>query len=252
MPKELADNPDNQVYALGETRLVAAKTDIHPRIVLTGYQLETKEAKGHPYVREYESHIRRGQQVFLALQSLHAKTGFYPDVIFVHCGWGEGLFLKDVYPQARIVTYAEYFHNGEGPLIGFDPEFPANRDTRLIARIRSSGQLVLLAQSDAAISPTEWQKSQYPEAFRDRISVIHEGVDTNFFKPDPQSELNINGQMLRHGDQIVTYVARGLEQYRGFHVFMRALPAMQALMPNAKFVIAGGDDVHYGRRPEME
>src|SRR5262249_48535318 len=51
------------------------------------------------------------------------------------------------------------------------------------------------------------------------------------------------------GDPVVTYVARNLEPYRGFHVFMRALQRIQRRHLRCHALIVGGDDVSYGRKP---
>ena len=54
--------------------------------------------------------------------------------------------------------------------------------------------------------------------------------------------------MVRAGDEVVTYVARNLEPYRGFPTYMRALEDLCRRRPNARFIIVGGDDVSYGQR----
>jgi glycosyltransferase involved in cell wall biosynthesis len=80
---------------------------------------------------------------------------------------------------------------------------------------------------------------------------VHEGVDTILVKPDPSARLWLSGgHCLSRTDDIVTYSARDLEPYRGFHVFMRALPRVLEQRPRAQVLIVGGDGVSYGRRPE--
>jgi glycosyltransferase involved in cell wall biosynthesis len=118
-------------------------------------------------------------------------------------------------------------------------------------RTRNAINLLGLEAVDWGHSPTEWQRAQYPQIYRDRITVVHEGVDTSLVKPDSTANLWLSGgRRLSRADEIVTYSARDLEPYRGFHVFMRALPRLLRQRPAAQVLIVGGDGVSYGRKPE--
>ena len=55
---------------------------------------------------------------------------------------------------------------------------------------------------------------------------------------------------IHKGDEVITFVNRNLEPYRGYHTFMRALPKILSERPNARVLIVGGDDVSYGSRPQ--
>jgi glycosyltransferase involved in cell wall biosynthesis len=80
---------------------------------------------------------------------------------------------------------------------------------------------------------------------------VHEGVDTNQVRPDPTASLWLSGGLrLSRRHKVVTYVARDLEPYRGFHRFMRALPKVLQQQPAAQVLIVGDDGVSYGRRSE--
>lgn len=252
--KALADDPENEIVGIGDARNLQGRPALHPRIRVHGYQPHGSGNKEtHHYLRDFEGHIRRGQTVVRLFLKLRDEEGFHPDVVVAHPGWGEGLFLKDAFPNARIVQYFEYYYQGTGGDVGFDPEFPSTQDDQLRVRIKNSTQLHSLVSCDRGISPTTWQKSRYPTELQHKIEVIHEGVDTNIVKPDPRAWVAINGQRLQAGDEIVTYVARNLEPYRGFHTIIRSLPKLQALRPNAKVIIVGGDDVSYGKRlPEWQ
>lgn len=138
-----------------------------------------------------------------------------------------------------------------GPDMGFDPEFLVTLNDRLRVSTWRAHHLLALEQCDVAIAPTQWQKSQFPTTYQPKIQVLHEGVDTELLGPDPQAELTLpNGRVLKAGEPVVTYVARNLEPYRGFHVFMRSLPALLASHPTCQVLIVGGDEVSYGRAPK--
>lgn len=245
----LADDPTNEVIGIGEAANLKGRPALHARIRVLSYQPHGHSHKEtHHYLRDFEGHVRRGQSIVRLLLKLRDEEGFQPDVVIAHPGWGEGLFLKDVFPNAKIIQYFEYYYQGTGGDVGFDPEFPSTLDDQLRVRIKSSTQLHSLIGCDQGISPTAWQQSRYPAELRHKIEVIHEGIDTEIVKPDPGAWVEINGQRLQADDEIVTYVARNLEPYRGFHTFMRSLPKLQALRPNAKVIIVGGDDVSYGKR----
>jgi glycosyltransferase involved in cell wall biosynthesis len=133
--------------------------------------------------------------------------------------------------------------------MGFYLEFPSTLDEMFRIRIKNSTQLYSLIDCDLAISPTNWQRSRQPDDFQSKITVIHNGIDTDLVKPDASVWVEVNGALrLRPGDEIVTYVARNLGLYRGIHALIRSLPYLQAQRPNSRVIIVGGDDVSYGRR----
>jgi glycosyltransferase involved in cell wall biosynthesis len=175
--------------------------------------------------------------------------------VVAHPGWGEALFVKEVWPRANLLSFVEYHYRASGGDVGFDPEF---HDPSLLARMRlrvkNANNLLALEAMDCGLSPTRWQADTVPQAFRDRIRVIFDGIDTDLVRPDPAAEMvaargTPRERTLRAGDEIVTFVNRNLEPYRGYHRFMRALPEIQRLRPNAVTVIVGGDEVSYGGKP---
>jgi len=192
----------------------------------------------------------RGMDAAKAAMQLKA-AGFSPDVIFSHIGWGEGLFLKDVWPQAKKIVYAEFFYSPHGRDTNFYPEFQQN-DLRSAAwiRARTGAMLLDLDQADHAVAPTRWQASTLPHYHQPRIKVIHEGVRTDVIKPDPTATFSIpeKNLTLKSGDEVLTYVGRNLEPYRGYHILMRSLPKILQERPNAQVVIVGGDSLSYGTR----
>ncbi len=204
----------------------------------------------HPWVSDFETKTIRGEACFRAALLLK-EEGFTPDVIIAHPGWGESLFLKDVWPDAKLGIYSEFFYHPQGADVGFDPEFPA-KDAGEVCRLRlkNLNNLLHFERADAGISPTHWQASTFPEPFRSKISVIHDGIDTQAVRPNDQITMNLNNHLqLSRQDEVITFVNRNLEPYRGYHIFMRALPDLLRRRPNARVLIVGADDVSYGARP---
>jgi glycosyltransferase involved in cell wall biosynthesis len=204
----------------------------------------------HRDAREFELAMLRAEAVAKAAASL--KTlGFAPDIIIGHHGWGEMLNLHDVWPQAPLLGYQEFYYNIDGFDVGFDPEFPLGDD--IGARIRSKNAVNLLALTNPGHgqTPTLFQHSTYPDWARPNISVLAEGVDLDTCKPDPELRrrtVTLGGYKIRPADKLVTYVVRDLEPYRGFHVMMRALPRLLRERPDVRVILVGGDNVSYGAR----
>lgn len=203
----------------------------------------------HPWVAETETKVIRGDAALRAAQRLSA-SGFSPDVIIAHPGWGESLFLKQVWPQSRLIIYCEFYYGVDGTDAGFDPEFP-NHGLELACRLqlKNVNNLMHFEIADAGISPTKWQQSTYPLPFRNRITIVHDGINTATVKPDPDAWIEVDGIRFSRSDEVITFVNRNLEPHRGYHSFMRALPELLKKRPNAHVLIVGGDDVSYGARP---
>lgn len=202
--------------------------------------------------RNYIQMSDRGVTVARACMQLSQRRNFVPDVIFGHSGWGETLFLKEVWPEAKLLIYAEFYYKGRGADVGFDAEFGApNFDQVMIAQGRACHLGQALLHADAGLAPTEWQASTFPPALRQMIEVIHDGVNTAVMAPNPAARFTLpTGQVVRPGDEVLTFVNRNLEPYRGYHIFMRALPEVLRARPNAQVVIVGGDEVSYGAPPK--
>jgi len=222
-----------------------------------GVKLETYSASRgstpnvHPWVSDFETKTIRAEACFRS--ALEMKTnGFTPDLIIAHPGWGESLFLKDVWPNARLGIYCEFYYHPDEADVGFDPEFPS-KDVGEVCRLRlkNLNNLLHFNVVDAGISPTHWQASTFPEPFRSKITVVHDGIDTEAVAPNPKVSLTLNGDIkLTRADEVITFVNRNLEPYRGYHIFMRTLPELLKKRPRARVLIVGADDVSYGARPE--
>jgi glycosyltransferase involved in cell wall biosynthesis len=238
----------HQVISMADMAMIRQHPGLHSSIKHLYYATpKASQASTHQYLRDTERHIRRGQEVCRSLEQLKSH-GFYPDVIVVHPGWGESLFLKEAFPKARVIGYFEYYYQDRGGDVGFDPDFPAKMDDLAKIRIKNTTQLLSLTACDDGVSPTLWQKSRYPKEFQSKIKVIHEGINTVTLKPNHEATFKYGTHQFKYGDEMVTYVARNLEPYRGIHSFLRSLPILQKLRPSAQVIIVGGDDVSYGRR----
>lgn len=204
----------------------------------------------HPWVTDTESKVIRGEACFHAAKSLR-EQGYIPDVICAHPGWGEALFIKEVWPDVPLLSYFEFYYHTHGSDIDFDPEFfdAPDEAPRLIAK--NFTQLMSLEQCDAGVAPTQWQKSTVPPGFHRKIRVIHDGVNTDAIAPAASAQIALRekGLVFRPGDEVITFVNRTLEPYRGYHSFVRAIPEIQRRRPHAHIVIVGADGVGYGRQP---
>jgi glycosyltransferase involved in cell wall biosynthesis len=234
-----------------EVRFLTQRSDVDLPGVLRATYAKPRAAHEttHHYVRLLENSVLAGQQVVRACLQFR-REGFVPDVIVAHPGWGEALFVKDVWPHVPLLNYCEFYYGGEGSDIGFLPEEPADLDAICRVRARNAGHLLSLESCDAGITPTHWQHSRHPAPFRDKIRVIFDGIDSGLVRPAPRASVTLpGGGVLTAADEVITYVARNLEPYRGFPSFIRALPRLLELRPNARVVIVGGDEVSYGRSP---
>ncbi len=220
-------------------------------VELIPYSLSRGNGQGvHPWVSDFESKVIRGEAAFRLAEQVK-QSGFNPDLIIAHHGWGESLFLKEVWPDAKLAIYCEFHYHTRGVDVGFDPEFPPqdSADTCRVT-LKNINNLLHFDIADAGLSPTHWQASTFPQPFRDRITVIHDGIDTNAIAPNPDISLTLNNNLtLTRDDEVITFVNRNLEPYRGYHIFMRALPRLLAERPGARVMIVGGNDVSYGAKP---
>ncbi|WP_299349547.1 glycosyltransferase family 4 protein [uncultured Shimia sp.] len=228
------------------------KTATWQGIKMVPYTIRRKPAqKLHPWLVDFETKMLRAESCYAEARNLKDQ-GFEPDLIIAHPGWGESMFLRDLWPNAQIGLYCElYYRASEGDL-NFDPEFP-NRiadQEPIRLRLKNMNNFMHFEVGDLGISPTQFQAGTFPDAIRDKISVIHDGIDTEVVRANADARLEIGeGQVVTREDEVITFVNRNLEPYRGYHVFMRALPQLLKQRPNARVLIVGGNEVSYGAIP---
>lgn len=169
----------------------------------------------HHYIRDTEAGVLNAQEVARAALSLK-ESGFVPDIMLGHNGWGEAWYLKEVFPKTPLIGYFEFFYRTEGADVSFEPEVAQKFDTGPRIRTKNLGNLLGLEAADLGQCPTRWQQSLYPERYQSMLRVIHEGIDTRAVAPNPSARLRLPNLELSAGDEAVTYVARNLEPYCGF------------------------------------
>jgi glycosyltransferase involved in cell wall biosynthesis len=204
----------------------------------------------HPWVADFEVKAIRGEACFRAALKLKAE-GYNPDVIIAHPGWGESLFIKDVWPRARLGIYCEFHYAAHGLDVAFDPEFSSKvPDESCRVRLRNVNNMLHLHLADSGMSPTKWQADSFPSWFRSKITVTHEGIDTTRVGPEPQARISLGDRdgdlVLTPQSEVVTFVNRNLEPLRGYHIFMRALPEVLRQRRKAHIIIVGSANTGYG------
>lgn len=237
-----AKQPDNEVVFISTEEGLEVPG-------LRTIQIQPTRASAHPthhYVQSLENAVLLGQAAYRACIGLRDE-GFVPDLIYAHAGFGPGLYVKDVFPDTPVIGHFEWFYSPTDSDVDFLSAEDVSEDEALRIRTKNAGLLLELTQCDQGICPTSFQLDQFPEAFHSKLHVIHEGIDTTYFTPAVRGQLSLDELQLDGNVEIVTYATRGMEPYRGFPQFMRALETLQSLRPRLHAVIVGADAVNYGR-----
>ncbi len=227
------------------------KASVWKGVKIIPYEIRgSSTPKIQPWLGDFETKLLRATSCYRGAMGLK-NNGFEPDVICAHHGWGESMFLKDVWPNARLGLYCELYHLSTPPFLNFDPEFPTKSPESDKFRIRFKNLNNRLHEEvmDAGISPTRFQASTFPDVWQDRMTVAHDGVDTDLVVPNAGAALKINDELtLTRNDEVITFINRNLEPYRGYHIFMRALPDILKKRKDTHVVLLGGDEVSYGAK----
>lgn len=200
--------------------------------------------KTHYLARTFENGIWHAAGVYEALKPVSAAIR--PDLIVGHSGWGSTLFLRQLYPNVPVINYFEYFYRPSDSDLDFRPDVPADELDRLRSPARNAMILLDMEYCVAGYAPTHYQHSLMPESYGPKIRVIHDGIDTAFWRERDMSERRIGNLRLAEGERLVTYVSRGLEMMRGFDVFMKAAKRICDARDDVRFVVVGSDEVSYG------
>ncbi len=241
----------HSVFALRlDKKPILGERDLNGVRVFSYTPTKSSSSQIHSLISDFETKIIRAEATLLRAKQLK-QNGFFPDLIIAHPGWGEVMFIKKVWPNAKLAVYCEYYYQSTGSDVGFDNEFTKS-DTSDGCHIdmKNLVHTVQFPSIDFALSPTKWQASTFPSDFRSKIAVIHDGIDTNIVKPKAHASLCINNNLkITNHDEVLTFVNRNLEPYRGYHILMRSLPELLKKRPNLRVLLVGGDSVSYGSRP---
>ena len=239
---ELSKDSSNEIVFITGT-----KNDVQiPGVKKYEYKLKREVPKNcHRYLRTIEEAVIHGQSAAEVAIKLKNK-GFKPDVIYAH-PWGNSLYFKDIFPDVPLINFCEWYYQSENSDMDFGGE-KLNEDRKAKTRTMNAQLLLDLTACDKGICPTQWQKSQFPKDFHHKIEVLHDGIDTDYFTPNPDAVLEIPNTNieLTAKDEVVTYATRGMEAYRGFPQFMEMSEKLLKRRPNVHIVIAGEDRICYG------
>jgi glycosyltransferase involved in cell wall biosynthesis len=198
----------------------------------------------HYCARSFENGVWHAAGVYDALKPF--ADDLRPDLIVGHSGFGSTLFLKELWPDVPVINYFEYFYRSRGSDLYFRPDQPVAERDRLRSRARNAMILLDLEYCDAGYSPTEWQRSLLPTAYRDKIRVLHDGIDTDFWQRRDVELGQVGDLDLGESTRVVTYVSRGLESMRGFDIFMKVAKRVCDARPDVVFLVVAEDRVAYG------
>lgn len=245
----LASQGTHEIYFITQ-RKNAPSIDGVTTVKYRPHRVPTKDAYGLSKV--WEAAAGAGFGAANAAKDLQASTGFKPDIIIGHVGWGELTFFKQLWDDVPIIGFFEYYYNMTGGSVGFDPNEVITEHAPYLMHARNSVPLSNIETVDQGHCPTYWQRDRFPKSFHDRVYVCHDGIRTDKLKPNRKIALGLGrlGRDITRDDEIITYVARNLEKTRGFHTMMRALPRILKERPTARILIVGGNDVSYGGKSE--
>ncbi|WP_415404740.1 glycosyltransferase family 4 protein [Tateyamaria sp. SN3-11] len=207
----------------------------------------TAPEDGYGLSRTWETASGSGFGAVNALRDL-VDSGFQPDIVIGHVGWGEMTFFREVLPETPMIGFFEYYYSVHGGPVGFDPESPVSAHAPYIMYGHNVVPQMNIGVVDVGHSPTMWQRNRFPKSFHDKIYVCHDGIRTDKLVPNKKASVTLGriGRPLTRKDEVVTYMARNLETTRGYHQFMRAVPRIQKARPNARILVIGGNDASYG------
>ena len=200
----------------------------------------------HPYLRRFDNAILTGQAVYRACCEL-SDEDWKPDWVINHVGFGCGFYIRDAFPNTRRAALFEWYYNAFGSDVDFLRCGDVEPDRQLRLRTWNAQTLLELADVDLAVTPTGWQQKQFPLQFRSQLHVIHEGIDCDLLESLRGSDTQLPACLAGKSNvEVLTYVSRGFEEYRGFPQAMQVFNELLRQRPGLQILIAGSDVVAYG------
>lgn len=221
------------------------------------YKLQGGATKqNHFCSRTFENTVWHCDGVYRALK---ARPDVRPDLIIGHSGFGSTLFLRELYPQVPIINFFEYYYHPHDPQSDMDFRQDLNWQIPevkyLRSRCRNAMILLDLQTCQIGYTPTQFQRSKFPDEYNEKIRVIFDGVDRSIYHGHDESlrpavenraERTIAGVKIPADTRVITYCSRGFESMRGFDIFMRAAKIIEQKYPNVAFIIVGTERIAYG------
>jgi hypothetical protein len=127
--------------------------------------------------RTFENAVWSAHAVYEACD----KAKLNPDVIIGHSGFGSTVFLQELYDCPIINLFEFYYHTHDSDM-DFRPDFPSPPIAKLRAHARNAMILMDLQACTAGYAPSAWQKSLFPPEYQSKIEVMHDGIDTEFWR----------------------------------------------------------------------
>lgn len=220
-----------------------------PKVNKIVYNIDASGLKNcHNYLIEHEEALLHAQSVASLTKELK-DSNCKLDAIYTQA-FGPGLFIKYMFPETPVIVQGEWYNRADGADILFDGR---NLDIDFKTRLRCSNSCMLidLYSCEACITPTHWQKQQFPKGFHEKIKVIPNGIDTEFFKPDANAKFTVKNKNieLSANNKVITYINKGLEPCNSFEQFIEAVSILLKKRLDIQVVIVGEDKVFY--RPEL-
>jgi len=198
----------------------------------------------YKYLRRTNSNLLETHEVTTAALQLKQNKEFIPHAVIGHIGWAGTLFMKDVFPETKIIGYCEWFFREQTSWPHFCGE-SLKIEQQVSIRMQNVSAMLCLENMDVGVSPMIWQRSVHPEEYQKHIEVIHEGIDTTVCRPQERSRLSVANLDLDESTKIVTFISRSLEPARGFFTFMAAVEKICQQDEKVQFVIVGRERSAY-------